>query len=120
MQPSVTIPRSITVDQLTIGGDGRISANGRVLGQLSLVTVRAPEALQPLGGGALRLDGRQRRAPQALATAPSFESGALEGSGVDLAQAMSQMTESERAYELASRAVQMQDQMMQIANEVKR
>jgi flagellar basal-body rod protein FlgG len=46
--------------------------------------------------------------------------GALEASNVDLADAMTSMMEAQRGYELASKAIEVQDQMLQIANQVKR
>ena len=46
--------------------------------------------------------------------------GALEASNVDVADAMTEMMEAQRAFELASRAIRMQDQILEIANGVKR
>lgn len=46
--------------------------------------------------------------------------GALEGSAVDLGEAMTQMIEAQRAYQLASRAITTQDQVAQAAIGVKR
>jgi flagellar basal-body rod protein FlgG len=46
--------------------------------------------------------------------------GALEASNVDLADAMTTMIEAQRGFELASKAIEVSDQMLQIANQVKR
>ena len=46
--------------------------------------------------------------------------GALEASNVDMADAMVAMIESQRAFQLTSKAIQTQDQMWEIANGVKR
>ncbi|MEA2322571.1 MAG: flagellar basal-body rod protein FlgG, partial [Solirubrobacteraceae bacterium] len=43
----------------------------------------------------------------------------VEASNVDMGDTMAQMMDSQRSYQLASRAVQMQDQLLQIANQVK-
>ena len=46
--------------------------------------------------------------------------GALEASNTDMADAMVEMIESQRSYQLASKAITMADEMMGIANQVKR
>ncbi|MFL5841455.1 MAG: flagellar basal body rod C-terminal domain-containing protein [Thermoleophilaceae bacterium] len=43
----------------------------------------------------------------------------LESSNVDLADAMVDMMDAQRSYSMASKAIHMQDQMMEIANGVK-
>ena len=44
----------------------------------------------------------------------------LEGSNVDVGDAMVDMIDAQRSFQLASKAIQMQDQMLEIANQVKR
>ena len=56
----------------------------------------------------------RRRAP------PASRQGALEASNVDVGEAMTSMIEAQRGFELASKAIEVQDQMLQIANQVKR
>ena len=46
--------------------------------------------------------------------------GALEGSNTDMASAMVDMIDAQRTYQLTSKAIQTADQMMEIANGVKR
>ena len=46
--------------------------------------------------------------------------GALEASNTDMADAMVDMIEAQRTYQLASKAIQTADEMMEIANGVKR
>ena len=50
----------------------------------------------------------------------TIRQGALERSNVDMADAMVDLMEAQRAYALASRAIQTQDRLMEIANGVKR
>ena len=57
---------------------------------------------------------------QAAPRATTLTSGALEMSNVDMADAMVTMIESQRAFQLTSKAIQTQDQMWEIANGVKR
>ena len=45
--------------------------------------------------------------------------GTIEASNVDVGDSMTEMIDAQRSFQLASRAVQMQDQMLQIANQVK-
>ena len=45
--------------------------------------------------------------------------GSIEASNVDVGDSMTEMIDAQRSFQLASRAVQMQDQMLQIANQVK-
>jgi flagellar basal-body rod protein FlgG len=44
----------------------------------------------------------------------------LEGSNVDLADAMVDMMSAQRSYSMASKAIHMHDRMMEIANGIKR
>jgi flagellar basal-body rod protein FlgG len=44
----------------------------------------------------------------------------LEQSNVDLATALTEMMEAQRAFQLASRALHTQDQMLEIANGIRR
>jgi flagellar basal-body rod protein FlgG len=46
--------------------------------------------------------------------------GSLEASNVDLGTAMTDMMDAQKSFELASKAISMQDQILGIANGVKR
>ena len=119
LQPGITIPEGTPEDQVAIAGDGTVAANGRRLGKLALVTVRAPQALTPIGDNAFETSaasGPVGAAPRAT----KLTQGALEASNVDMATAMVAMIESQRAFELVSKAIHTADQMWEIANGVKR
>ena len=78
----------------------------------------APDGLQAVGSGlwvATAASGKP-----APVTASHVVQHALEGSSVDLADAMTELIEAQRAFELASKAVQTQDQLRQIANDIRR
>ena len=47
-------------------------------------------------------------------------SGVLETSNVDMGSAMTDMMDAQRSFELASKAIQMSDQVQEIANGIKR
>jgi flagellar basal-body rod protein FlgG len=118
LQPPITMPRGTDVSRVSIAQDGTVSAAGRRVGRIQVVQVNSAQGLQPIGKN-LYAATAASGAPRAARTSPVIQ-GALEGSNVDMADAMVDMMDSQRAYQLASRAIQMQDQMMEIANGVKR
>jgi flagellar basal-body rod protein FlgG len=108
--PPIQLPRGVDPSTISIASDGTVSSAGRALGQLQLVTVPAPTGLQANGNGYFSptaASGGIRRATGATA------------SNVDLADAMVDMMDAQRSYSMASKAIHMQDQMMEIANGVK-
>jgi flagellar basal-body rod protein FlgG len=114
--PPIRIPKGIDPSTVAIGTDGTITA-GRRLGQIQLVTVPAPTGLAAAGNGyytATAASGGVRRT-----TTATLQQGVLESSNVDLADAMVDMMDAQRSYSMASKAIHMQDQMMEIANGVK-
>jgi flagellar basal-body rod protein FlgG len=58
--------------------------------------------------------------PVAAPQTTNLTQGALESSNVDMSEAMVAMIESQRAFQLASKAISTADEMMGIANGVKR
>lgn len=120
LQPTITVPRGTTADQLAIGQDGTVRAGaGRVLGRIELVNVPAPDGLQPLGGNLFAASAQSGAATPA-GSDTTLRQGMLEGSNVDVGDAMVDMIDAQRSFQLASKAIQMQDQMLEIANQVKR
>jgi flagellar basal-body rod protein FlgG len=115
--PPIQLPRGVDPSTITIAQDGTVSSAGRALGQLQLVTVPAPTGLQANGNGyftATAASGGIRRA-----TGATVQQGVIEASNVNLADAMVDMMDAQRSYSMASKAIHMQDQMMEIANGVK-
>jgi flagellar basal-body rod protein FlgG len=115
--PPIQIPRGVDAKTVNIGPDGTVAAGGRRIGQIQLVTVPAPTGLSAQGSGYFQVtaaSGGIRRAGGA-----TIEQGVLEASNVDLADAMVDMMDAQRSYSMASKAIHMQDQMMEIANGVK-
>src|SRR4051812_26352323 len=117
LQPAVTVPAGTKESDLQIGSDGTITANSRQIGRIQLVSVRSPEALQSVGDSLFRATAASG-APTALATGRMTQ-GSVEASTVDVGDSMTEMLDAQRSFQLASKAVQMQDQMLQIANSVK-
>jgi flagellar basal-body rod protein FlgG len=116
--PPVEIPADVAASDVSIGPDGAVTApGGRALGQITLRDVPAPAGLQDIGGSVsipTQASGAVRNATGTL------QQGALERSNVDMAEAMTNLVEAQRSYSMASRALQTQDQLMEIANGVKR
>jgi flagellar basal-body rod protein FlgG len=118
IQPPVTIPQDVDPASVSIAPDGAVSAQGRALGRLQVVDVPAPQGLLSDGESVFTLtqaSGAARPAGGAV-----LRQGALEASNVDMADAMVDLMDAQRSYSLASKAIQTQDQLMEIANGVKR
>jgi flagellar basal-body rod protein FlgG len=119
VQPTLTIPAGVSQDQISIASDGTVKAAGRTAGKIQLVGVRAEQALQSAGENAFVTTAGSGAARPAPVTT-TLAQGALEASNTDMSQAMVDMIEAQRTYQLTSKAIQTADQMMEIANGVKR
>jgi flagellar basal-body rod protein FlgG len=119
VQPPITFPAGTDPSQVSIGPDGTVLSAGRRVGRIELVSVRSPQGLQPAGDNAFLATAGSGAARPAPATT-TLTQGALEASNVDMSDAMVAMIESQRAFQLTSKAIQTQDQMWEIANGVKR
>jgi flagellar basal-body rod protein FlgG len=116
VQPQITVPEGVPEEEIAIGPDGTVLAAGRRIGRIELVTVRSLQGLISAGDNAFLPTGPVVVAPRETALAQ----GALEASNTDVSEAMVAMIESQRAYQLASKAITTADEMMGIANGVKR
>jgi flagellar basal-body rod protein FlgG len=118
LAPPIGVPRGTRPEDVTIAPDGRVAVGERQLGRIELIEVPAPDGLTALGDG-LYAATANSGTPRAAGDARLVQ-GALEGSNVDLADAMVDMMDAQRGFALASRAVQMQDQALEIANGLRR
>lgn len=119
LDPPITVPAGTSAAQLQIAPDGTVSAGAKKLGALRLLDVPAPSQLRggpdntltpTTGSGATRAAGARTTLTQ----------GSLESSAVDLGTAMTDLVDAQRSFELVSKVIQTQDQMLEIANGVKR
>ncbi len=117
VQPAITVPAGTDESAVSIGADGTVSASNRPVGRIQLVNVRSPESLDPIGENLYRTTAASGAATNA--TGARLTQGSVEASNVDVGDSMTEMIDAQRSFQLASRAVQMQDQMLQIANQVK-
>ena len=119
VQPAIKVPEGVSEDQVSIGPDGTVLAAGNRIGRLDIVTVRSQAGLLSVGNNAFvttPTSGPAIAAPRAT----TLTQGALESSNTDMAEAMVSMIESQRAFQLTSKAISTADEMMGIANQVKR
>lgn len=116
LQPPITVPPGVSEAQISISSDGTVRAGTRTLGKLAVVNVAAPDKLLAVGEG-----GFQATAASGAATpvkGARVIQGSLEGSDVEVSAEMATMTTTERAYQMDSSAIQMEGQMMSIANQL--
>lgn len=119
LDPPITVPRNTPIDRIAIAADGTVTVNeGQRVGRIQVVAVTAPDGLRALGDN--RFEVTPESGPAVAANGSLLRQGTLEGSNVDMADAMVDMMNAQRAFQLASRAIHMQDQMLEVANQVKR
>jgi flagellar basal-body rod protein FlgG len=119
VQPAITVPEGISESAISISRNGTVTAGTQTLGRIAVVNVRSAAGLMSAGENAFVTTGASGNAAAAPATTVLTQ-GALEGSNTDMASAMVEMIEAQRTYQLTSKAIQTADQMMEIANGVKR
>ena len=122
LQPAITIPN--TASSVTIGRDGTVSielttGGAQVLGQIQIARFVNPSGLQSLGQNLMK-DTPASGAPQVLAPgvggAGSLMQGTLEASNDNVVEEMVNMIETQRAYEINSKAISAVDGMLRFLN----
>lgn len=123
VQPSITIPDG--AQSITIGTDGVVSVqlSGQTaptqVGSLETVDFINPVGLQPIGENLYietASSGTAQTGTPGLNGFGSLVQGALEGSNVNVVAELVNMIETQRAYEMNSKAISTNDQMMQYLN----
>lgn len=120
LEPAITLPAN--VGSVTIGSDGTVSAttNGsgtaKQIGTLQLADFVNPAGLQAKGSN-LFLETSSSGTPQAgqpgLNGMGTLLQGSLESSNVNVVEEMVSMIETQRTYEMNSKAISSTDQMLQ-------
>jgi flagellar basal-body rod protein FlgG len=123
LQPELAIPQN--AQTITIGADGTVSiqafgeAQAQTIGQIQLARFLNPSGLQAIGENLFR-ETTSSGAPQV--GVPSQQGngqliqGALESSNVNVVEEMVSMIETQRAYEVNSKAIEAVDGMLRFAN----
>jgi flagellar basal-body rod protein FlgG len=123
IQPAVTIPADAI--SVTIGTDGTVSvtqpgsAISNQIGNIQIVDFINPAGLQPVGQN-MFVETAASGAPQAgtpgLNGLGTLMQGFIEGSNVNVVEELVSMIETQRAYEMNSKAIATSDQMLQFVN----
>ncbi|MEA2130109.1 MAG: flagellar basal-body rod protein FlgG [Solirubrobacteraceae bacterium] len=118
LQPPVTLPQGVTANELKINPDGTLFRGETPIGRMALVSVAAPSQLDDAGNGVYTTNAGTGP-PRVAGTATTLQQGALEASNVDIADAMVDLMDAQRSFEMASKALHTQDEMLSIANGLK-
>ena len=123
LQPTIQVPP--TAQSITIGGDGTVSAAvvgsaaQQVLGNLTVARFINPAGLESIGQNLLRANAASG-APQQLKPgvngAGMLVQGGVEASNVNVVEEMVNMIETQRAYEVNSKAIASADEMLKFIN----
>jgi flagellar basal-body rod protein FlgG len=120
VQPAISIPEG--TQSVTIGNDGTVSAQvaGQAtptqVGTLQLADFINPAGLQARGENLLlesAASGAAQTGTAGLNGLGSLQSGALEASNVNVVEELVGMIETQRAYEMNSKAISTTDQMLE-------
>jgi flagellar basal-body rod protein FlgG len=123
LQPAIAIPNG--VESITVAPDGTVQA--KVAGQVDLVTLGTlqvadfvnPAGLQARGQNLYvetAASGTAQLGTPGLDGFGSLVQGSLEASNVNVVEELVGMIETQRAYEMNSKAIALTDQMLQYLN----
>lgn len=120
IQPAVSLPQNVKT--LTVGSDGTVSVavNGQTgqqqIGQLTLATFVNDSGLESIGENLYletQSSGTPNESTPGLNGAGTLKQEYLETSNVNVAEELVSMIQTQRAYEINSKAVSTSDQMLQ-------
>jgi flagellar basal-body rod protein FlgG len=120
VQPGITIPA--TAQSVTIGSDGTVSvvlpgqALAQTVGQLQIAGFINPSGLEPKGQnvyGETAASGTPTPGTPGTNGLGSLQQGFVETSNVNVVEELVQMIQTQRSYELNSKAIQTSDQMLE-------
>jgi flagellar basal-body rod protein FlgG len=116
LDPPVKLPKGTQPGDVTIDKNGAVTAGGRKLGQVTVVDVTAESGLQSIGDS---MYAATAASGPARPVKTGVEQRMLEASNVDVGVAMTDLIDTQRSFQLTSRVITMQDQLMQIANDIR-
>ena len=124
LQPEISVPEGAT--SVTIGTDGTVSVTQQgqteatEVGRIEISRFVNESGLQAVGGN-LYIETAASGTPQTGAPGEegrgSIRQGALEGSNVNVVQELVDMIETQRAYEVNSKMISANDEMLRNANQ---
>jgi flagellar basal-body rod protein FlgG len=124
LQPAMTVPTGTT--SLTIGSDGVVSVlqSGNSaptqIGQIELAYFVNPQGLEPMGDNLYRetnASGGVNTAIPGNDSTGTLIQGSLESSNVNVVEELVNMIETQRAYEMNSKAIATTDEMLAYVNQ---
>lgn len=124
LDPSVTIPSETL--SITIGADGTVSAvtagstGSSQIGTLQLADFINPQGLQAIGQNMFKetvASGSPQTSTPGLNGLGTLIQGSLEGSNVNVVEELVNMIETQRSYEMNSKAIQTVDEMLQFVSQ---
>ncbi len=124
LQPAITVPQE--TQSLTIGSDGTVSAlvagqsAPTQIGTLQLSDFLNPLGLQPVGENLFKetlSSGTPQTGNPGLSGLGALVQGSLESSNVNVVEELVNMIETQRAYEMNSKAISTVDQMLQYVSQ---
>ena len=122
LQPPITVPQGTA--SITFGRDGTVSAQNaagaqQIIGQVQIARFVNPSGLQSMGQNLMK-ETPSSGTPQVVAPgqvgAGSLVQGSLEASNVNVVEEMVNMIETQRAYEINSKAISAVDGMLRFIN----
>jgi flagellar basal-body rod protein FlgG len=125
LNPAITIPQNAT--SMTIGSDGTVSivqsgsTNSTTVGAIQLATFINPAGLEARGENLFSetgSSGAPNVSQPGLNGAGSLQQGYVEASNVNVVQELVNMIQTQRAYEINSKAVTTSDQMLQTLSQM--
>jgi flagellar basal-body rod protein FlgG len=123
LQPALTIPN--TAQTITVGADGTVSVQNygqttsSTLGQIQVARFLNPAGLQAIGGNLFKetsSSGAPVVGQPGQNGAGSLIQGSLEASNVNVVEEMVGMIETQRAYEVSSKAIESVSDMLKFVN----
>ena len=123
LQPAITIPNNSR--SITIGKDGTVSVQtasqpaAQIVGNIQIASFINPAGLQAMGGNNYKETSASGAVQVMTPTqngAGSLVQGALEASNVNVVESMVNMIETQRAYEVNSKAIAAADGMLRFIN----
>jgi flagellar basal-body rod protein FlgG len=124
VQPGITIPQG--AQSVTIGSDGTVSVTlagqsaPTQIGQLQLANFINPAGLTPIGGNLLEqsaASGSPQTGSPGTNGFGTLTQGDLESSNVNVVEELVNMIQTQRAYEMNSKAISTVDNMLQYATQ---
>lgn len=124
VQPSITIPQG--AQSITIGTDGTVSAtlagesSPTQVGTIQIADFINPAGLQARGENLLvesAASGAAQLSTPGLSGLGTLQQGAVESSNVNVVEEMVNMIQTQRAYEMNTKAISTTDQMLQFISQ---